>query len=254
MLLAAEMKRGWKMFLRYPVEAVISIVMLTLVFSGLILAARYLAGPAAAFGNRLDSLLIGYAIWTVTMGVCGSLASEVEQETASGTLEQLVMSKRSFAYVQICRAASALTIYLTITTAVLAVLMLIAKPEFAASWAALVPAALLFLGATGVGLVLSALTLLTKRAVTLLAAAHMLLLVLLMFPLEAVEAVRRVIPVLPLAASAVMLRDVLVRGEALEITQTVLAALNSTLLLAAGIFACRAALNAAARNATLGHH
>lgn len=47
-LLLAEFKRSWTEFIRYPVDAIAGVVITTLIFYGLFLGTRYIAGPVTS--------------------------------------------------------------------------------------------------------------------------------------------------------------------------------------------------------------
>jgi ABC-2 type transport system permease protein len=60
-LLLAELKRSWTMLRRYGAETIGGIVATTVVFYGLFLSAKYVAGEVQ-FGDRLDAIVVGYVL------------------------------------------------------------------------------------------------------------------------------------------------------------------------------------------------
>jgi len=72
-LFLAEFKRSWIEFIRYPAE-VIGEYITTAVFYGLFLSARYIAGPALQFGDRLDAIVVGYVLWTLVLSIMTDIA------------------------------------------------------------------------------------------------------------------------------------------------------------------------------------
>ncbi len=77
---------------RYPLELVGAVVTLSLLFYLLFLGARFLAGPGAEFGGRLEAVLAGYLLWTFTLSSYNSLSFGLMEEAQTGTLEQVFLT------------------------------------------------------------------------------------------------------------------------------------------------------------------
>ena len=54
-LLNAELRRRWSLIKAYPVDELVETVMLAVFFYLIFLGAKYMAGPTASFGDRLDA-------------------------------------------------------------------------------------------------------------------------------------------------------------------------------------------------------
>ena len=91
-LFLAEFRRSWIQFTRYSTEAIGGVFITTVIFYGLFLSARYIAGPSLQFGNRLDAIVVGYVLWTLVLFIMGDIAGGLQNEAQTGTLEQLFLS------------------------------------------------------------------------------------------------------------------------------------------------------------------
>ena len=89
-LFLAEFKRSWIQFTRYSTEAIGGIIIITAVFYGLFVSARYIAGPNLQFGDRLDTIIIGYVLWTLVIFIMTDIAGNLQSEAQTGTLEQIL--------------------------------------------------------------------------------------------------------------------------------------------------------------------
>lgn len=108
-LFLAELRRSWLQFCRYPGEAVGLISFTTILFYGLFLGARYIAGPALQLGDRVESIIIGYVLWTLVLFIIADIAGNLQYEAQNGTLEQLFLSRFSAIKVLLMRTLASLT-------------------------------------------------------------------------------------------------------------------------------------------------
>lgn len=108
----AEFKRSWIQLLRYSSEVIGGIIGTTIIFYGLFLSARYIAGPGFQFGDRLDAIIVGYVLWALMLFILGDIAGGLQQEARTGTLEQLFLSPYSAPQVFLMRAFASLTLNL----------------------------------------------------------------------------------------------------------------------------------------------
>ena len=85
-LLIGEFKRTWTQTRRYPSEAIVGVFIITTVFYGIFLSTQYMAGPGSSFGDRLDSVVVGYVIWTLVLYIVNDIANNLQLEAQTGTL------------------------------------------------------------------------------------------------------------------------------------------------------------------------
>ena len=91
-LLIGELKRTWIQTRRYPAEIIGGVVILTAVFYGIFVSTQYMAGPTGAVGERLDTVVVGYVIWTLVLYIVNDIANNLQLEAQTGTLEQVFLS------------------------------------------------------------------------------------------------------------------------------------------------------------------
>ena len=159
----AELRRSWIQFIRYPADAIAGILITTLVFYGLFSSARYIAGPSLQFGDRLDSVVVGYVLWTLLIFIMNDIAIGLQSEAQTGTLEQLFLSPFGASRVFLMRAIASLSLRLALTLTVLLIILAITGVRLNFSFSLLLPLSSILLGAYGLSFALGALALLLKR-------------------------------------------------------------------------------------------
>ncbi|MEM9908557.1 MAG: ABC transporter permease, partial [Cyanobacteria bacterium P01_D01_bin.44] len=130
-LLIGELKRTWIQFIRYPTEIIGGIVIITTVFYGLFLSAQYMAGPVMGFGDRLDSVVVGYVLWTLALYIVNDIAINIQMEAQTGTLEQLFLSPFGAPKVFFARAVASLALRMSLIAIILLILMAITGSQLA---------------------------------------------------------------------------------------------------------------------------
>jgi len=236
-VVAVEFKRSLLMLRRYPMEMVGQLIVITLIFYGLFLGARYIAGPAAQFGERLDALVVGYVLWTLALFAIGDLSWGLMNEAREGTLEQVFLSPFGPARVYMARNVAGLLLMLGLNLSILGLIMLLTGVRLDFSWAALAPLATVLLGAYGLGFLLGALALYFKRIQAFLNLFQFVLMFLIMTPFEQLHGpVRTAGFLLPMTPGAGQLRALLARGEAFDPDLFALALVSGIVYLAIGLW------------------
>lgn len=252
-LFLAELRRGWIQLLRYSTEAIGGIIITTTVFYGLFLSARYIAGPNLQFGDRLDAIVVGYVLWSLSLFVMADIAGTLQNEAQTGTLEQLFISPFGASKVFLLRAIANLTIQLTLILSILLLIMLITGSQLAFPPILLLPLSTVLLGAYGIAFTMGSMALLLKRVQQVLSIFQFALLFLLTMPTETWSGPLRFLGlVLPMASGAGLLRDVMARGEALDFAQFAIALVNGVIYLSLGLFLFRLAERETKRRGRLG--
>ncbi len=245
-LIAIEFKRGLLMLRRYPLEMLGQLVVITMIFYGLFLGARYIAGPAAQFGGRLDALVVGYVLWTLSLFAIGDLSWGLMEEARTGTLEQVFLSPFGPARVYLARNLAGLLTTLILNFGIMVLIMLLTGVRLEFTWAALAPLAAVLLGAYGLGFILGALALLFKRIQSFLNLFQFVLMFLIMTPFELVHApLRNLGFLLPMTPGAGQLRALLARGEAFDPAFFGFGLLNGVIYLVLGLWVFGRAVRAA---------
>jgi ABC-2 type transport system permease protein len=235
-LFLAEFRRSWIQFIRYPAEAIGGVVITTSVFYGLFLSARYIAGPSLQFGDRLDAIIVGYVLWSLVLFVMTDIAGTLQYEAQTGTLEQLFLSPFGAPLVFVMRALASLVLRLALILSILLIIMALTGSHLEFSLTLLFPLLTVLLGAYGIAFILGSLALLLKQIQQLLAIFQFALLFLMATPTETWTGSLQVVRwLLPMTAGAGLLRDLMARGEALNLTQLSLALLNGGVYFTVGL-------------------
>lgn len=252
-LFLAELKRSWIQFKRYPTEAISGIIIFAAVFYGLFLSAKYIAGPGLQFGDRLDSIIVGYVLWTLATFIMVDIAGTLQNEAQTGTLEQLFISPFNIRRILLFRAIASLLIQFFIIVAILVIIMALTGRWLAFPITLLFPLVTLILSGYGLSFAMGSLALILKRVQQLLGISQFVLLFLLTIPTETWEGPLKALGyVLPMSISAGLLRDVMARQQALDLPTLGLAILNGVIYFAIGLFLFRWAERETKRRGRLG--
>ncbi|MBW4632314.1 MAG: ABC transporter permease [Iphinoe sp. HA4291-MV1] len=235
-LFLAELRRCWIQFRRYPIEAIAGIVVYASVFYGLFLSARYIAGSAFQLSDRLDSIIIGYVLWTLVTFTLQNLAGELQQETQTGTLEQVFLSRYGAIKVFLMRTLANLILQTVEILGILFIIMVITGSRFNFPPTLLLPFVTVVLGANGFAFAMGSLALLFKRIQQLIALSQFPFLFLLTTPTETWTGPAKILAeLLPMAPGAGLLRDLMARGESLDFTKLGIAIINGVGYFAIGL-------------------
>jgi ABC-2 type transport system permease protein len=252
-LFLAEFRRSWIQFIRYPVEAIGGIVITTSIFYGLFLSARYIAGPSLQFGDRLDAIVVGYTLWSLVLFIMTDIAGGLQYEAQTGTLEQLFLSPFGAPMVFVMRAFASLVLRLAVILSILLIIMALTGSRLEFPPTLLLPLLTVLLGAYGLAFMMGSLALLLKRVQQLLGIFQFALLFLMATPTETWAGSLQVVRwLLPMTAGAGLLRDLMARGEALNLAQFSLALLNGIGYFTVGLLIFRFAERWAKRRGMLG--
>ena len=252
-LFFAELKRTWILQRRYPIEVVGIIIVTVSIFYGLFLSARYVAGASFQLGDRLDSIVIGYVLWSLVLFVMGNVANRIQYEAQTGTLEQLFLSQFGAVKVFLIRSLAAITLQLAFVLSILLTIMLLTGSRLDFPPVLILPLITVLMGANGIAFIIGALALLFKQVSQLQVIFQFGLLFLLATPIEASTGLTRVLAnLLPITPSAGILRALMARGESLNLTHIAIASINGVVYLALGIGLFRLAERQAKKRGILG--
>ena len=167
-LLIGEFKRTWLQTLRYPSEVIGGVVILTTVFYGIFLSTQYMAGPSSTFGDRLDSVVVGYMIWTLVLYIVNDIATSLQLEANTGTLEQVFLSPFGAPRVFFARAIASLTLRFLLMLIVLGLIIAMTGSRLSFPPMLLLPLATLLLSAYGLAFLMGSFALVLKKVQQLL--------------------------------------------------------------------------------------
>lgn len=252
-LFLAEFRRSWIQFIRYPAEAIGGVVITTSIFYGLFLSARYIAGPTLQLGDRLDAIIVGYTLWSLVLFIMTDIAGGLQYEAQTGTLEQLFLSPFGAPLVFVMRALASLILRLAVILSILLIIMALTGSRLEFPPMLLLPLLTVLLGAYGLAFMMGSLALLLKRVQQILGIFQFALLFLMATPTETWPGSLQVARwLLPMTSGAGLLRDVMARGEALNVAGFTLALLNGIGYFTAGLMIFHFAEREAKRRGMLG--
>jgi len=216
----AEFIRDLTITLRYPVEVFFGLFVLYILFMGLFMGARMLAGDHALSGD-LDGLVIGYSMWFFALMAINAMSIDIESEARQGTLEQVYMHAPNFLALLWVRAL----VHITMGAGAVVVLALLIQATtrhfLPLSWEIVSPVLLVIVltvvGLAGFGLILGGLSLVFKRIGQLSSVVQFSLFFLAYADLSQLSGnLRSVVAHLPLARGVDILRSLFAARDAYE--------------------------------------
>lgn len=253
-LLIIESKRQWLLFKRYPVESFAGVVVFTIIFFGLFTGARYLAGPGAAFGNRLNVIVAGYILWLVTTGLYGGPGAQLLEDMRSGILEQLFLIPSRFSAFAALRVLAGLLQHLLLIAILVVIVSLVTRSHLHYNIAEAVPFIAVILGASGLGLAVAAYVLVIKQSGVILTIGQFLLLGFVVTPVASFGKwgpwLSAVIPINP---ASQILQNELASRPALGAPVEAIAIANGVCYCVIGLAVLEIACRHVRRAATVGH-
>ena len=235
-LLLAEWRRNWTQFIRYPMEAIGGILITTIVFYGLFLSARYMAGPAFQVGDRLDAIVVGYVLWTLVIFIISDISLGLQVEAQTGTLEQVFLSPFGAPRVFLARAIASLGLRLLVISGILLIILALTGSRLNFPPSLLFPLVGMILGAYGLAFIIGSCALLFKQIQQLLGLFQFVLLFLLATPTETWTGTARVLSLLlPMIPSADLLRELMARQATIAPVAVLLAIANGSAYFAIGL-------------------
>jgi len=234
-LFTTELKRQWGLFKAYPMEEIVGAVMMAVFFYMLFLGAKYMAGPTAQFGTRLDGIVVGYVVWILLMQAFSSVSSDLQAEKTGGTLEQLMTSPYSSTKIFLMRACAGLTIQLGQIAVIAAIIMLLTGSRLHYDVAMFVPLVSIIAGAIGLGFMMGSLVFLLKRITVVAGMCQFFLLFMVMAPIEQFGSLGLYLgSLVPIAPSSAALRAIMVEQHTDPVLMT-LAVVNGIAYFLAGL-------------------
>jgi len=252
-LFLAELRRQWIHMRRFAIDAIAGILGIAVAFYGVFLTTKYVAGPAAQFGDRLDAIVVGYTLWSLVTFIIVDIAGGLQQEAFTGTLEQIFLTPFTPARVFLVRAMARLTVHLVQILTILLILMAITGRFLTFSPTILLPLISVILGAFGVALALACLSLLIKQVQQILGFLPFGLFLAMLVPVETWSVPARYFGwMLPMTPGAGVLRELMARNQPLDWGQMAIAFLNGGLYFAIGFALFKQAERIAKQRGRLG--
>lgn len=253
-LIQAELKRRWSLVKAYPVEELVETVMLAVFFYLIFLGAKYMAGPTASFGDRLDSIVVGYTVWLLMISTYSGIAYGLYDESKSGTVKQLMMSPYQLSHIFIARTIASTTFSVLVVSAVAGITMFLTGARLHLSPLMALPFLSVIMGSLGLGFILGGMVFVVKQVRSIQMVVQFALLFGVMVPIETWDTASGIAgSFLPISPGAASLRLLLVNQE-FSLLFNSLAILNGLLYMGIGIFFFKKMENRARRLGMVGHY
>jgi len=161
-LARAVLYREFLLFVRYPANAIGGIVISLFFFGVLFYGGRMLAGQALT--DSIEGIIVGYFLWTLSVGAYSSISNDIGSEVQWGTLERHVMTPFGFAPVALLKGAAKVVRTFLISSIILAAMLLITGTRLELHVGTIVVvASLSILSVLGLGFAAGGITVLYKR-------------------------------------------------------------------------------------------
>jgi len=251
-LARAVLYREYLIFVRYPANAIGGIVIALLLFGLLFYGGRLLAGQALT--DSIDGIVVGYFLWTLSVGAYQAISNDVGSEVQWGTLERHVITPFGFAPVALLKGVAKVVRTFLTSTVVLVVMVLLTGTPIAFDVLTVVPVAVLSIASVlGLGFAAGGVAVLYKRIGNWLNLIQFGFVPLISAPAFDLGWTR----LLPLAQGSALLQRAMLDGTRLwQFPAVDLALLVGTAVgyLLAGYLVFRAATNRARRLGVLGDY
>ncbi|MFA9427792.1 ABC transporter permease [Natronorubrum sp. A-ect3] len=161
-LARAVLYREYLIFVRYPANAIGGIVISLFFFGVLFYGGQMVAGQALT--DSIEGIIVGYFLWTLSVGAYSSISNDIASEVQWGTLERHVMTPFGFAPVALLKGVAKIVRTFIISTIILAVMIVITGTTLALNVLTIVVIATLsIVSVLGLGLAAGGVTVLYKQ-------------------------------------------------------------------------------------------
>jgi len=209
-LARAVLYREFLIFVRYPANAIGGIVVALFFFGVLFYGGQLLAGQALA--DSLEGIIVGYFLWTLSVGAYSSVSNDIGSEVQWGTLERHITTPFGFAPVALFKGVAKIIRTFLTSLIVLAVMLLLTGTRLQLEPITVVSIAVLSITSVlGLGFAAGGITVLYKRIGNWLNLLQFGFIVLISAPVLDLPWMR----LLPLAHGSAMLQQAMVEGTRL---------------------------------------
>ncbi len=158
----AVLYREYLIFVRYPANAVGGIVISLFFFGLLFYGGRMLAGQALT--DSIEGIVVGYFLWTLSVGAYQSVSNDIGSEVQWGTLERHIMTPFGFAPVALLKGVAKVVRTFLTSAVVLAAMLLMTGTNLQLNVVTVVTvASLAIVSVLGLGFAAGGITVLYKR-------------------------------------------------------------------------------------------
>ncbi|MEF8938022.1 MAG: ABC transporter permease [Halovenus sp.] len=209
-LARAVLYREFLIFVRYPANAIGGIVVSLFFFGVLFYGGRMVAGQALT--DSIEGIIVGYFLWTLSVGAYSSVSNDIGSEVQWGTLERHITTPFGFAPVALLKGVAKIVRTFLTSAIVLAAMILITGTTLQLELLTIVTiAGLSITSVLGLGFAAGGITVLYKRIGNWLNLLQFGFIVLISAPVFDAPWTR----LLPLAHGSALLQRAMVDGTRL---------------------------------------
>ena len=206
-LAKAVLYREFLIFVRYPANAIGGIVVALFFFGVLFYGGRLLTGRALT--DSIEGIIVGYFLWTLSVGAYSSVSNDLGSEVQWGTLERHITTPFGFAPVALLKGVAKIVRTFLTSAVILAAMLLLTGTQLTLSpFTVIVIAGLSITSVLGLGFAAGGITVLYKRIGNWLNLLQFGFVVLISAPVFDAPWTR----VLPLAHGSALLQRAMVDG------------------------------------------
>jgi ABC-2 type transport system permease protein len=161
-LARAVLFREYLIFVRYPANAIGGIVISLFFFGLLFYGGQMVAGQALT--DSLEGIIVGYFLWTLSVGAYSAISNDIASEVQWGTLERHLMTPFGFAPVVLLKGVAKVVRTFVTSSIILAAMLLVSGSALELNVVTVVPVATLaIVSVLGLGLAAGGVAILYKR-------------------------------------------------------------------------------------------
>ncbi len=251
-LARAVLYREYLIFVRYPANAIGGIVIALFFFGLLFYGGQMVAGQALT--DSLEGIIVGYFLWTLSVGAYSAISNDIGSEVQWGTLERHITTPFGFAPVALLKGVAKVVRTFLTSTFILAVMLVVSNTTLQIPIVTtIVIATLSLLSVLGIGFAAGGISVLYKRIGNWLNLLQFGFIILISAPAFDLGWTR----LLPLAQGSALLQRAMIDGTRIwEFPPLALVILGGTAVgyLALGYVVFQAATRRARRLGVLGDY
>ena len=209
-LAKAVLYREYLLFVRYPANAIGGIIVALFFFGVLFYGGRLVAGRALT--DSIEGIIVGYFLWTLSVGAYSSVSNDLGSEVQWGTLERHITTPFGFAPVALLKGVAKVVRTFLTSAVILAVMLVVPDTQLSLQpITVVVIAGLSITSVLGLGFAAGGVTVLYKRIGNWLNLLQFGFVVLISAPVLDAPWTR----LLPLAHGSALLQRAMVDGTGL---------------------------------------
>jgi ABC-2 type transport system permease protein len=253
-LFVLEFVRVLRLQLRYPLEFISGLLLLTLLFYGLLIGAQHMTGVDSV-GDSLDAIIIGYGTWIIVVGGLSQIPGDITGEAQRGTLESIFLAHYRVDGIFLARTLSGSLQNLVLTFAVVLLLLWLTERSVSFPPSAILAIFTTIIASISLGFLAGGLALKFKQVGRALVLAQYPLLFMMLTPFETMLAeVTNLSLLLPVVPSAITLRELTSGGKSLADSHIIAATVNAAAYLTLSMFLFNRYVRSVKANGLLAGH